>query len=103
MAQGAMPSGGGCATTPMTMEGEGALALGSGGGGGHADGTRVPDDRTDERGESRVGVRAHGRGGTDVRRHGASNDDLPTTEKMGGAPSMVGERPTIAKRREIAG
>jgi hypothetical protein len=73
------------------------------GGGGRADGTRVPDDRTDERGESRVGVRAHGRGGTGVRRRGASNDDLPTTEKMGGAPSMVGERSTMAKRGEIAG
>jgi hypothetical protein len=33
----------------------------------------------------------------------SSNDDLPTTEKMGGAPSMVGERPMMAKRREIAG
>jgi hypothetical protein len=53
----------------MTMVGEGALALGSVG--GRADGTRVPDDRTDERGEYRV------------RRRGASNDDLPTTEKMG--------------------
>lgn len=96
-----MPSGGGCATAPMTMVGEGALALGIVG--GRADGTRVTDDRTDERGESRVGVRAHGRGGTGVRRRGASNDDLPTTEKMGGAPSMVGERSTMAKRGEIAG